>query len=150
MARLTSKCWSINRTLVQSLAVPAVKLRKCANILSAASKCSRSVVRFPVIEFAVSIEKRCFVICIINNLIEVITGDPSKLPGAIKHLIDFVKDIPFKGPHQPYDPHNYNLHLCHAYGGFEGPMGIFFQINNYYLFISKFRWPSAANASAAL
>uniref|UniRef100_A0A183BHQ8 Heterogeneous nuclear ribonucleoprotein K n=1 Tax=Globodera pallida TaxID=36090 RepID=A0A183BHQ8_GLOPA len=50
-----------------------------------------------------------------------ITGDPSKLPGAVKMLVEFVKDIPFKGPHQPYDPHNYNPHMCHAYGGFEGP-----------------------------
>jgi hypothetical protein len=50
----------------------------------------------------------------------VITGDPSKLPGAVKQLIDFMKDIQFKGPHQPYDPSNYNPQLCHAYGGFEG------------------------------
>lgn len=49
-----------------------------------------------------------------------ITGDPSKLPGAVKQLIDFMKDIQFKGPHQPYDPSNYNPQLCHAYGGFEG------------------------------
>uniref|UniRef100_A0A1I8AWX8 KH domain-containing protein n=1 Tax=Meloidogyne hapla TaxID=6305 RepID=A0A1I8AWX8_MELHA len=49
-----------------------------------------------------------------------ITGDSAKLPGAVKLLIDFVKDIPFKGPHVPYDPANYNPQLCHAYGGFEG------------------------------
>lgn len=49
-----------------------------------------------------------------------ITGDPSKLPGAVKQLIDFVKDIQFKGSHQPYEPSNYNPQLCHAYGGFEG------------------------------
>jgi hypothetical protein len=50
----------------------------------------------------------------------VITGDSSKLPGAVKILIDFVKEIPFKGPHVPYDPSSYNPQLCHAYGGFEG------------------------------
>jgi heterogeneous nuclear ribonucleoprotein K len=49
-----------------------------------------------------------------------ITGDSSKLPGAVKLLIDFVKEIPFKGPHCPYDPSCYNPQLCHAYGGFEG------------------------------
>nr|CAD2171223.1 unnamed protein product [Meloidogyne enterolobii] len=49
-----------------------------------------------------------------------ITGDSAKLPAAVKILIDFVKDIPFKGPHVPYDSAAYNPQLCHAYGGFEG------------------------------
>jgi heterogeneous nuclear ribonucleoprotein K len=51
-----------------------------------------------------------------------ITLDQSKMPNAIRTFMDFLKEIPLKGPVKPYDPSNCDLHLTQAYGGFTGPM----------------------------
>lgn len=47
----------------------------------------------------------------------------SKMPNAIKTLMEFLREIPIKGPIKPYDPSAYDPRIVQSYGGFTGPMG---------------------------
>jgi len=48
-----------------------------------------------------------------------ISAMPDKLPGIVKQLVDFMKDIQIKGPTKPYDATNYDPRAAN-YGGFQG------------------------------
>jgi hypothetical protein len=44
------------------------------------------------------------------------------MPNAIKVMMEFLREIPIKGPTKPYDPTAYDPRLVQSYGGFTGPM----------------------------
>lgn len=44
------------------------------------------------------------------------------MPDAIKVMMEFIRDVPIKGPQKPYDPGSYEIRAVGAYGGFSGPM----------------------------
>jgi len=49
-----------------------------------------------------------------------ISAMQDKIPGVVKQLVDFMKDIPIKGATKPYDSANYDPRIAASYGGFPG------------------------------
>lgn len=45
------------------------------------------------------------------------------MPNTIKTLMEFLREIPIKGPSKPYDPSAYDPRIVQSYGGYTGPMG---------------------------
>ncbi|KAL3120707.1 hypothetical protein niasHT_007999 [Heterodera trifolii] len=57
-----------------------------------------------------------------TDRVVLITTQQSKMPDAIKHLMEFMREVPIKGPTKPYDPSSHDPRIVQCYGGFSGPM----------------------------
>uniref|UniRef100_A0A914HT47 C3H1-type domain-containing protein n=1 Tax=Globodera rostochiensis TaxID=31243 RepID=A0A914HT47_GLORO len=57
-----------------------------------------------------------------TDRVVLITTQQTKMPDAIKHLMEFMREVPIKGPTKPYDPSSHDPRIVQCYGGFSGPM----------------------------
>lgn len=57
-----------------------------------------------------------------TDRIVLITLAQSRMPNAIKTMMEFLREILIKGPTKPYDPSMYDPRVVQSYGGFTGPM----------------------------